>query len=145
MKIKGRELYLYDYSGGDNMESFMRVFHGSGMIVEKPEVLISGYYKDFGYGFYCTNIEKQAKRWALTKRPGHVVNLYNYRENSDLNILKVYKRLILNTLSPDEDYVQGMIRVYNAEICSIIDNYNSSAYYEPTPTIVRSYYTGSFN
>lgn len=127
------------------MESFMRVFHGSGMIVEKPEVLISGYYKDFGYGFYCTNIEKQAKRWALTKRPGHVVNLYNYRENSDLNILKVYKRLILNTLSPDEDYVQGMIRVYNAEICSIIDNYNSSAYYEPTPTIVRSYYTGSFN
>ena len=58
---------------------------------------------------------------------------------------KVYKRLILNTLGPDEDYVQGMIRVYNAEICSIIDNYNSSAYYEPTPTIVRSYYNGSFN
>lgn len=70
------------------MESFMRIFHGSGMIVEKPEVLISGYYKDFGYGFYCTNIEKQAKRWALTKRPGHIVNLYNYNEKSSLNILK---------------------------------------------------------
>lgn len=58
---------------------------------------------------------------------------------------KVYKRLILNTLESNEDYIQGMIRVYNNEICSIIDNYNSSAYYEPTPTIVRSYYNSSFN
>ena len=78
------------------MESFMRIFHGSGMIVEKPEVLISGYYKDFGYGFYCTNIEKQAKRWALTKRPGHIVNLYNYKENSSLNILKSVMWLLKN-------------------------------------------------
>ncbi|MBZ9634069.1 hypothetical protein [Clostridium sp. FP1] len=31
------------------------------------------------------------------------------------------------------------------EICNIIDNYNSSAYYEPTPIIVRSYYNSSFN
>ena len=58
---------------------------------------------------------------------------------------KVYKRLIINTLEPNEDYIQGIIRVYNHEICNIIDNYNSSAYYEPTPTIVRSYYNSSFN
>ncbi len=51
----------------------------------------------------------------------------------------------LNTLEPNEDYVQGLIRVYNSEICNIINNYNSSAYYEPTPTIVRSYYNLSFN
>lgn len=58
---------------------------------------------------------------------------------------KVYKRLIINTLEPNEDYIQGLIRVYNNEICNIIDNYNCSAYYEPTPTIVRSYYNSSFN
>ncbi|MDS0527069.1 hypothetical protein NNC19_15350 [Clostridium sp. SHJSY1] len=58
---------------------------------------------------------------------------------------KVYKRLIINTLEPNEDYIQGLIRVYNHEICNIIDNYNSSAYYEPTPIIVRSYYNSSFN
>lgn len=58
---------------------------------------------------------------------------------------KVYKRLILNTLESSEDYIQGLIRVYNNEICDIIDNYNCSAYYEPTPTIVRSYYNSSFN
>ena len=33
-----------------------------------------------GYGFYCTNIEKQAKRWALTKRGKSIVNKYQYKE-----------------------------------------------------------------
>ena len=60
-------------------------------------------------------------------------------------IAKVYKRLILNTLQSGEDYIQALIRVYNNEICDMIDNYNCSAYYEPTPIIVRSYYNGSFN
>lgn len=58
---------------------------------------------------------------------------------------KVYKRLIINTLGSNEDYIQGLIRVYNSEICEIIDDYNSSAYYEPSPTIIRSYYNSSFN
>lgn len=66
----------------------MGVFHGSGVVVENPKVLISGFYKDFGYGFYCTNIEKQAKRWSLAKRPNHVVNIYRYEEDSSLNIIK---------------------------------------------------------
>lgn len=62
------------------------VYHGSNVIVAKPKILVNGHYKDFGYGFYCTNIEKQAKRWALTKRGKSIVNRYDYRENSDLNI-----------------------------------------------------------
>ncbi len=37
---------------------------------------------------------------------------------------KVYTRLILSTLEPDEDYVDGMIRVYNDSICDVIDNDN---------------------
>lgn len=64
---------------------------------------------------------------------------------SETQMGKVYKRLILNTLEPNEDYIHGLIRVYNAEICDIIDDYNSSAYYEPLPIIVRSYYNSSFN
>ena len=44
------------------------IYHGSNVEVSNPKILINGYYKDFGYGFYCTNIEKQAKRWALTKK-----------------------------------------------------------------------------
>ena len=40
------------------------IYHGSNVIMPEPKVLIHGNYKDFGYGFYCTNFEKQAKRWV---------------------------------------------------------------------------------
>ena len=57
---------------------------------------------------------------------------------------KVYTRLILQTSDTDEDYVQGMIRVYNSPICDKIDNYNCSAFYEPSYVIARAYFEGDF-
>lgn len=45
----------------------MVLYHGSNVVVQKPKVLTNGHYKDFGYGFYCTNLEKQAVKWALVK------------------------------------------------------------------------------
>lgn len=63
----------------------MEVYFGSNVIVNQPKIITDGYYKDFGYGFYCTNFEKQAKRWALTKKNNHIVNVYMYTENLDLN------------------------------------------------------------
>ena len=57
---------------------------------------------------------------------------------------KVYMRLILATMLPEEDYVQGMLRVYNDSICETIDNYNCSAYYEPSYVIARAYNDGGF-
>lgn len=62
------------------------IYHGSNAVVQRPEILINGYYKDFGYGFYCTNIRKQAKRWALTKRGKSIINNYIYKRNSSLKI-----------------------------------------------------------
>lgn len=62
------------------------IYHGSNVIVAEPRIMINGHYKDFGYGFYCTNMEKQAKRWALTKRGASIVNTYVYTPNEDLNI-----------------------------------------------------------
>lgn len=63
---------------------------------------------------------------------------------SPIQMGKVYMRLILSTLQPEENYVDGMIRVYNDEICDTIDNYNSSAYYEPSYVITRAYNRGGF-
>ena len=63
------------------------IYHGSNVEVSNPKILINGYYKDFGYGFYCTNIEKQAKRWALTKKGASVVNYYSYLKIPVLKIL----------------------------------------------------------
>ena len=56
----------------------------------------------------------------------------------------VYKRLIRDTLGSKEDYVDGLMRVYNNEICDVIDNYNCSAFYEPSYVIARAYQAGGF-
>ena len=246
----------------------MVLFHGSNVIVQNPQIMINGFYKDFGYGFYCTNIERQARRWALTKRKKHVINKYQYKKTDDskiqisnastgflyrkgtsepdirrelramsnmffpdeeitkndlyficymiervarklhqrnayvankigkeeltrlislANVLhcenplkveeewiqeyeleqgthhildvdedlvnnpptatqmgKVYTRLITDTRLPEEDYIEGLLRIYNDSICQVIDNYNSSAYYEPSYVIARAYNNGGF-
>ena len=100
---------------------------------------------------HCENPLKVVDEWIeeynLEKGDFDILDLdYNLvtKAPTETQIGKVYKRLILNTLEPGEDYIQGLIRVYNSSICETIDNYNSSAYYEPTPTIVRSYYASSF-
>ncbi|MDR0937885.1 MAG: DUF3990 domain-containing protein [Mediterranea sp.] len=65
----------------------MELFHGSNVAIRQPEILTSGFYKDFGYGFYCTLLEKQARRWASTKRPARVVSGYAYTPDKSLDIL----------------------------------------------------------
>lgn len=57
---------------------------------------------------------------------------------------KVYMRLIVDTMAPSEDYIDGLLRVYNDEICYKIDDYNCSAYYEPSYVITRAYLNGGF-
>ena len=61
-----------------------------------------------------------------------------------LEMGSVYKRLIVDTMSTDEDYVDGILRIYNDEICEVIDNYNCSAFYEPSYVIARAYQAGGF-
>ena len=63
------------------------IFHGSNVSVEKPEIMTRGFYKDFGYGFYCTNIEKQAHKWALTKKGDSIVSVYEYHPNDSQKTL----------------------------------------------------------
>lgn len=63
---------------------------------------------------------------------------------SETQIAKVYKRLIISTLQPNEDYVDGLLRIYNNDICQTIDNYNCSAFYEPSYVITRAYNSNGF-
>lgn len=69
----------------------MILYHGSGEIVEFPEVRKTKYTKDFSWGFYCTNNFEQTSRWANRKNFKGIVNFYEYSENSDLKILKFEK------------------------------------------------------
>lgn len=61
-----------------------------------------------------------------------------------LQMGKVYQRLISDTMQMEETEVEAIIRVYNDEICEVLDNYNASAYYEPSYVIARAYQNGGF-
>ena len=67
-------------------------YQGDKNVLNEPKIYLDGSYKDFGYGFYCTNFEIQAKRWALTKKNRHVVNVYSYTENKNLNC-RIFKEM----------------------------------------------------
>ena len=79
-------------------------------------------------------------RYDITDVDGELVS----KIPSPLEMGEVYQSLIVDTLGKDEDFVEGMIRVYNDEICNTIDNYNCSAFYEPSYVIARAYQNGGF-
>lgn len=65
----------------------MIVYHGSTEIINKPDVIHSKKYLDFGKGFYLTTFENQAKKWAVRKgmrqeKPA-IVNVYELSEEWD--------------------------------------------------------------
>lgn len=64
----------------------MEVYHGGFTTVNKPEIIKSRFPKDFGEGFYCTKLEKQAERWA-SRYDTAVVSIYEYTPNETLNML----------------------------------------------------------
>lgn len=68
------------------------LYHGTNTIVRNLEVRISGYNKDFGFGFYCTRLERQARRWAISKRMPHIVCVYEYRPDDSLNV-KIFSEM----------------------------------------------------
>ena len=63
------------------------LYNGSDIAVPEPQIRTNGHYKDFGYGFYCTNIKKQAVRWALTRGGKSVLNRYLFAEDKRLKSL----------------------------------------------------------
>ena len=69
------------------MTEEVTLYHGSNVVVEKPQILVSGFYKDFGFGFYCTKLEKQARKWALTKKESHIVSVFHYLPADNLKVL----------------------------------------------------------
>lgn len=65
----------------------MIVYHGGYKTVEHPEIIIGKYAKDFGAGFYCTELKQQAIRWA-SRYETPVVTRFKYTPDKSLNILK---------------------------------------------------------
>lgn len=100
---------------------------------------------------HCENPEKVEEEWIenykLDKGDFDITKVDEKladRIPAALDMGAVYQRLISDTLDEDEDYVDGIIRVYNNDICDTIDNYNCSAFYEPSYVIARAYQNGGF-
>ena len=55
------------------------IYLGSNCEIKNPEIRITKYNKDFGFGFYCTILKEQAIKWA-NKYDKSIVNLYEYVE-----------------------------------------------------------------
>ena len=64
-----------------------QIYHGGYSTIATPQIIKSKHTKDFGEGFYCTEIKEQAKRWCL-KYDSPTITTYSYIENSSLNILE---------------------------------------------------------
>ena len=78
----------------------MMLYHGTTLEIVRPEIIKSDIGRDFGFGFYTTDIKEQAERWAVRRAKiisrkqksaaNAIVNIYEWEPDNDLNI-KVFK------------------------------------------------------
>ena len=61
------------------------LYHGSDMIIKRPEPEKGKRHNDYGQGFYCTRHIKLAKEWAVDSNRDGYVNHYSF----DMSGLKV--------------------------------------------------------
>ena len=115
----------------------MNVYHGSSLIINKPNIKFSKPNLDFGVGFYVTADKKQAEIWAKRKairqngKP--IVNEYNLEDD-----LSQYNGLIFadedvawldfvakcrkgNDIYKNYDYVSGSVA--NDDVFLTVDMY----------------------
>lgn len=108
----------------------MKLYHGSNVIVEKPNLDILNFKTDFGKGFYTTTDFEQAKRWTEIKKRRleeknernikRYINIYEYDDNNNLKILDflgateewldfIYKNRTSEKLLHNYDIVKGPV------------------------------------
>jgi hypothetical protein len=66
------------------------IYHGGTDIVKTPKILQIYKGRDFGVGFYTTNIKSQAEKWAVRQKLSRHVNkaILNYYEYDEQNAIE---------------------------------------------------------
>ena len=100
--------------------ALMTVYHGGYQAVERPEIRVGKYTKDFGNGFYCTLIKEQAQRWAR-RYPSKIVSVYEVRLISGLSILE-FKEMSDEWLDFIADCRSGKTHDYDIVIGAMADD-----------------------
>lgn len=128
-RLHQRNSYVVNTLGRSNLEHLISV--ANVQHAENPEDVEDAWISDYDLkegSFDISDVDKN----LVQKIP------------TPMQMGKVYERLITDTMQPDESYVDGILRVYNNMICFTIDNYNGSAYYEPSYVVARAYFAGEF-
>ena len=68
----------------------MELYHGSYTAIPSPKILEGSFTKDFGNGFYCTSLKRQAIK-GVRRYDMPVLNLYEYQLDHTLDILHFEK------------------------------------------------------
>ena len=100
--------------------ALMTVYHGGYQVVERPEIRVGKYTKDFGNGFYCTLIKEQAQRRAR-RYPSKIVSVYDVRLISGLRILE-FKEMSDEWLDFIADCRSGKTHDYDIVIGAMADD-----------------------
>ena len=117
----------------------MIVYHGSNIVVEKPDVNHSFRPLDFGKGFYVTTVREQAVRWANRKAvvdgSAPILNTYEMSENPDTLLKKSFSddleewiNFVCNCRDGKQDYAKYDIivgKVANDKVFRVVDMYHS--------------------
>ena len=129
-RIKQPNLYVVTHIGKDELLrnlSLADVLHS-----ENPDDVADRWEKEYQLKRGTTDVLNVDKH--LTPTPPTAIQMG-----------KVYARLIMSTQNSKEDLVDVIYRVYYSPICQQLDNYNCSAYYEPSYVITRAFNQGNFN
>lgn len=101
---------------------------------------------------HCENPDDVADRWIAdyhledgTKDVLNVDKELTPTPPIAIQMGKVYARLIMSVLNSGDNVADKLSEVYHSPICEKLDNYNCSAYYEPSYFITRAYLQGNFN
>ena len=128
-KLHQRNSYVVNQIGRANLEHLISV--ANVLHAENPLAVEDDWIEEYGLTegtFDVSAVDPE----LVTKIP------------SATQMGKVYQRLIYDTMQLEESEVDGILRVYNDGICDVIDNYNCSAYYEPSYVSARAYQNGGF-
>lgn len=128
-----------------------RIRHRNKYVVGKMSDDDIWHYLSLADVLHSENPEKIEDEWIgeFKLRRGHF-DITDVRADLHVNIptpsqmASVYSRLITQTMEPAEDYTHAIRRIYSDQICRKIDDYNCSAFYEPSFEIARAYREGGF-
>ena len=126
--IKQRNRYVVERIGSKGLARQLSIADTNHCL--NPEQVISNWKEEYHLEDGTTDVTRVDSRFTDTVP-------------SATQMGKVYARLI-ETVSQGENLVQSIQKVYASPVCDVIDNYNSSAYYEPSYVQVRAYQNGFF-